>query len=255
MGSWGTGILQDDTVLDIIDEFKEYLKETQNITDSTVKLIENNIEIINDEDEGPLFWIALVKCQWDYGQLDQQYLNIVIENFNKEIGLDIWKEESESDYLKRKKVIFDFIQKISQPNLKIKKIPKLIIRKPLFVDGDCLALQVNEEYFGAALVIHTDDSSKEYGRNLIVVIDYWDIRPPTLEVFNKPKFLHLTYGNWNGALHKSWHSGSGFKNFKNKVIKIGNIDVSNYKDIEDHSYSSWDFLFRLIEKQKSDLES
>ncbi len=46
MGSWGIGILQDDTVLDIIDEFKDYLKETQNITDSTIKLIENNIEII-----------------------------------------------------------------------------------------------------------------------------------------------------------------------------------------------------------------
>ncbi|XEC96608.1 hypothetical protein AB6A23_08730 [Paenibacillus tarimensis] len=255
MGSWGTGILQDDTVLDIIDEFKDYLKEYQSIPDATAKLIENNKDLLNDDDESSLFWIALGKCQWEYGQLDHAVLNKIIDDFNQERGLDIWKEESETDYQKRKKVISDFIKKISEPNNKIKKMPKLIIRKPLFDNGDCLALRINEEYFGAALIIRTDDSSKEYGSNLIVVLDYWDILKPTIDIFTEPKFLHLTYGNWNGALHLSWYSNTGFRNYKDKVIKIGNIDVNNYKDLEGRSYSSWGLMFTLIERQKNAIES
>jgi hypothetical protein len=251
MGSWGTGIMQDDVVLDVVDEFKDLLKETQNIKETSIKLINDNRELIEDKDEGPQFWIALAKCQWDYGHLDPEVLVHVIQNYDQDKGFDLWKEESKKEYFKRKKVVYDFIQKISLQNPKVKKIPKLIIRKPLFEEGDCLALKISEHSYGAALVTHYDDSSKEYGSNLIIALDYWDDRQPTLDVFFEPQFLHLTYGEWNGAIHKSWIARSGFRDNKDKIIKIGNIDVSKYKNIEDNSYSSWDFLFRLIEKQKT----
>jgi hypothetical protein len=70
--------MQDDTVLDVIEEFKNYLKETQSVEKSTAMPLSNNQEILEDEDEGPLFWLALAKCQWEYGVLEKGVLEQVI---------------------------------------------------------------------------------------------------------------------------------------------------------------------------------
>lgn len=251
MGSWGTGIMQDDTVLDIIEEFKNYLKDYQNVTVATQKLIENNSEIIEDSDEGPLVWIALAKCQWEYGKLDVEIYNRVVQDFKKEIGMDLWKEESVKEYEKRKKVISEFISKIGQPNPKIKKMPRKVVRKPVFEAGDCLSLKLNDEYFGAALVVRYDDSSEEYGKNLIIALDYWERQEPVLKDFSEIRFLTLNFGNWNGETLDSWLSPLGFREYKSRVIKIGNIDISRYKDLSSRYYYRWDSFLHQIEREKS----
>lgn len=249
MGAWGVGITQDDTVLDLIDDFKNILKETKDIETTTKLLIEKNKFLIDDEDEGPLFWIALAKCQWEYGNLHINVLEKVIDDFKKENGLSIWKEESEKDYLGRKKVINKFIDSIKQINHKPKKFPKLIIRKAPFEAGDCLSIKVNENYYGAALVVKVENPNPEYGQNLIIPTTYWDMTPPKQEDFIKTEWLKLTYGNWKGIVHDSWYSPLGFRKFKDIITKVGNIDVSQFSEITSNSYSSWNFLIDLIGKQ------
>lgn len=252
MGAWGAGIMQDDTVLDIIDEFKDLLKENQNIKEATATLIINNNYLIEDEDQGPLFWIALAKCQWEYGELESEVYNHVVKDFNQESGLSLWKEGSGKEYLKRKRVISDFILKISKPNVKTKKLPKKVIRKPIFQAGDCLSLKVNDEYYGAALVVRYDDSNEEYGKNLIIALDYWEKREPVIEDFSRTEFLALTIGNWNGRILDAWCSSFGFKGLKNKIVNVGNIDVSRFKELDTTYYFRWDSFLRQIEMQKSE---
>lgn len=249
MGSWGAGILQDDTVLDVIEEFKRFLKVTQSIKESTIKIIESNKELIEDADDGPLFWIALAKCQWDYGTLDNEVLNHVKDDFLHENGLDLWKEEGEKLYLKRKKTISSFIEKLETPNPKVKKLPKLTIRKPLFEVGDCLSLKVNDEYYGAALVVRSDHSNLEYGCNLIAALRYWSKTPPYLNNFRDMDFLSLTLEKWKGELHMAWYFPIGFGEYTNRIANIGNIDVSRLNDINSTSLADWSSLFKRIELQ------
>ncbi len=249
MGAWGTGILQDDTVLDIIEEFKDYLKQTQDIKKTKSLIIENNQEIIEDEDDGPLLWIALAKCLWDYGSLDEEVYKKVVSDFKSEKGLDRWKEESDNDYIKRKKIISEFIEIISIPNPKVKKLPKLVIRKPVFETGDCLSLKVDEKHYGAAIVAKTDNTNIEYGSNLIIVLDYWDINEPKLGDFLILKPLKLTFAKWDGRVHKAWCCKSGFKEYKNRYNKIGNVDVSRFVEEDSKSYSSWSGILAPIKYQ------
>ena len=249
MGSWGINILQDDTVLDIIGDFSNYLKEFRNVKNATVKIIENNQDLISDEDEGPLFWIALGKSQWEYGEIDSYVFNKILSDFHDEKGLTTWKEQSETLYQKRKKVLAEFIQRISSPNPKPKKMPKIIIRKPLFNEGDCLSLNVGPHYYSAALVLQSDHSKVEYGSNLIAVLDYWADKPPEMNDFDMTKVLNLTYGNWNGKPHISWYTNQGFRKYKEKIKLVGNIDASFYRDLKINSYSNWPFFFRAIENQ------
>lgn len=249
MGAWGVGITQDDTVLDLIEDFKDSLKKTKNLEITTKLIIDENKDLINDEDEGPLFWIAIAKCQWEYGNLEPNILKQVIEDFEKENGLERWKEESNKDYIARKKVLLNFIEKIKQVNTKPKKFPKLIIRKPIFSEGDCLSVKVNENFYGAAIVIRSDESNPEYGENLVVATTYWGTIPPKQEDFSEIEWLRLTYANWNGGVHKAWYSPVGFRKHKDLIAIVCNIDVSKFNEISCKSYSSWSNLGNLIGRQ------
>jgi len=255
MGCWGTGIMQDDTILDIIEDFKDYLKETQNVEESSKKLIANNKELIEDEDLGPLFWIALAKCQWEYGKLDTEVHNKIINDYKEEKGLDLWKEQSEKEYLKRKKVISEFISKIEQTNNNVKKIPKKVVRKPIFEEGDCLSLKINDYYYGAAIVVKSDDSDDEYGANLIVALDYWEKREPVLKDFQKARFLTPTFGVWKGKMFKSWYLCVGFRKYKDKIIKVSNINITKYRDLDSSYHAGWGALLYIIELQKAGKDS
>jgi hypothetical protein len=130
-------------------------------------------------------------------------------------------------------------------------MPKLIVRKPIFNDGDCLELQINEDIYSAALVLQSDDSSVEYGKNLIIALDYWSKTPPTIDIYSEPVFLSMTFGNWNQEIHKSWYSHYSYRNLKSKIKKIGNVNVERFKTISCNSYSNWDSLFRMIILQNS----
>ena len=71
MGTWNFGIKSDDFVLDVMDTFKDYLKQNKSIAEATNLVSKKYASSINDVDEGPLFWIALGELQWTYGALDK----------------------------------------------------------------------------------------------------------------------------------------------------------------------------------------
>jgi len=69
MGAWGPKFYQDDVAQDVRDEYKELLKIGLSNEEATQKLIKDNHHLINDMDEGPIFWCALADTQWKSGRL------------------------------------------------------------------------------------------------------------------------------------------------------------------------------------------
>jgi len=136
LGAWGYKIKQDDFVCDVINSFKQKLKETGCFELATKEVIKSSSVEIEDQDDGPLFWLGLASAQWEYGAChDSTYeqVKVIVE---KEIGLDLWKEGDEKTLLARKKELADFLEKISSEKPKPKKLPKLIKRKPIYSKGD-----------------------------------------------------------------------------------------------------------------------
>jgi len=74
MGAWGTGVRQDDFVLDVAGEFEDHLKDGNSLGDATAFVRRKFSDALDDEDEGPLFWLALADMQWKYGDLDPSVL-------------------------------------------------------------------------------------------------------------------------------------------------------------------------------------
>ena len=63
MGTWGFKLYQNDTALDIKDEFEKLFNAGKAIQQITDELIEDYKNIMGDPDEEPLFWLALADTQ------------------------------------------------------------------------------------------------------------------------------------------------------------------------------------------------
>ena len=69
MGTWGPNLYQNDTSLDVKDEFEKLYNEGKNVQEITDILTEDYKSIIGDIEEEPLFWLALADTQWEFGVL------------------------------------------------------------------------------------------------------------------------------------------------------------------------------------------
>ncbi len=74
MGTWGRAILSDDFARDIYDEFISSYNRGVARDEITEQLIRSSRGEIADADDGPVFWLALAKAQWDTGTVDRRIL-------------------------------------------------------------------------------------------------------------------------------------------------------------------------------------
>ena len=69
MGIWGIGLYQNDTALDVQEEFKELFLKGKNVQEITDILLAEYAEGLDDPAEASAFWFALADTQWCYGIL------------------------------------------------------------------------------------------------------------------------------------------------------------------------------------------
>ncbi|MBK8207327.1 MAG: hypothetical protein IPK87_11155 [Planctomycetes bacterium] len=238
MGAWGSGIRQDDFVMDVIGDFEEQLKAGNSVAAASKELKTKYTEEMKDEDDGPLFWIALADAQWTYGELDPEVLRRVEEDFESDQGLARW-DEGRDGRSKRRAVLAKFIAKISTPNGRPKKPAKIVVRAPKFQAGDCLSVHLSNGQYGAALVLAADHSHAEYGKNLICVLDYLGSEKPTLDAFHVRKWLKLTHHSYQGRADCAWYGTVGFRAMKDRIEVVGQLQLLKSDPYGSDTYSGW----------------
>ena len=95
MGAWGTGIFDDDLPSDLRDEWQDAVDGGASPDEATSALLAGiGTEVGEDEDDGPVFWIALAALQLDAGALQRA----VVERANLAIPatLERWREDADS---------------------------------------------------------------------------------------------------------------------------------------------------------------
>ena len=120
MGTWNTGIFQNDIALDVMEEYLNYLKDGCSDSDADRKIIENNLDIINQGgNDACEFWLALAMIEWKYGRLQVSTKNNALKMALDPQYLKIWKDE-EKLYNKRISVLNEFVNQIQniQPTKK-----------------------------------------------------------------------------------------------------------------------------------------
>jgi hypothetical protein len=252
MGAWGPAITSDDTVVDIIDTFKDSLKKTQSFSDARLDVENEYAGVKSDEEEQHLFWISLAEVQWKYGVLDSDILdkvNYIIEN---EIGLELWREGGENDLAKRKIVLDSFRIKVNKSNPKPLKIPKLKKKKLLFHGGECLSIKRPNESFIAGIVKRVNTENVEYPGYLIQILDWRGNKSPNEDVFRQSGDLVVDDFLRKGKKRKAsaWFGNTGYQKFKVNIdIVCTDCDLMA-PSADSDTYSPWE----LIDSDFQDIE-
>lgn len=145
MGMWGYELYQNDTSLDVKDEFVELFNAGKTVLEITDKLIEDYKSIMGDTEEEPLFWFALADTQWNLGVL----LPVVKEKALYWIGKDSSMLNCQtidmSTKAKRKNSLNDLQTKLLSPQPPVKKPVKKRIYKCQWKFGDVFAYQLESD--------------------------------------------------------------------------------------------------------------
>lgn len=109
MGTWGTGIMDDDLALDIKAEFEDALNEGFDVPRATSKIFEAFGDLSEDEDEGPILYLVLAQLQLEKNHLLPEVRNKAMQIIENEIGLERWEEAGE-EQLRERKIIYAQLQ-------------------------------------------------------------------------------------------------------------------------------------------------
>ncbi len=145
MGAWGANLYQDDVALDVKDEYKDNLRRGKTNEEAMQEIIDKYQELLEDEEDRGVFWLALADTQWNLGRLDDQVKEQALEII--ELGTDLKRwEVNEKLYNKRKEILEKIKEKLLSPQPEEKRMPKYRTYKCEWENGDVFAYQLKSEY-------------------------------------------------------------------------------------------------------------
>ena len=238
MGAWGYGIRQDDFVLDVVGAFEDLLKAGQSVREATEMVTSRFGTASGDAVDGPLLWIAIADVQWTYGEVDPQIVKRVKEDLASGRSLAIWTDDQRT-LSRRTTALEKFIIKVEQSNPRPKKLPKTTVRAPMFPAGTCLSIHLPNGQYAAALILASDHTHVEHGRNLVGVLDYISAEKPPLEVFRNRKWLDV--GDQGGKSDKdlAWYYDTGFRAVKARLAVVGETEILDSDPTDSNVYRRW----------------
>ena len=234
MGAWGAGILQDDTVADIVGFMKDRLKAGASLAAASAAAKSRFQDIEFDEDQAPLLWLALAEVQWKYGTVDPSVLARVRTDVETGAGLERWRDDAKLPAA-RKTALAKFAAKVATANPKPSAPPRTTVRKAPYEAGDCLSVQLPDGRFTAALVLRTNDSNPECGMNLVAGLDYLEATPPGLEVFEHRNWLHVNHG----PMDIRWCLPVKFRAMAKRLERVGNVKLRRSDPRDSPAHAAW----------------
>src|ERR1700722_11442496 len=103
MGAWGTAIFSDDVACDVRDSYRQLVTDGLTGPAATKRLLLEWKEVLADEDDGPLFWLALAATQWQFGRLEARVKARALKIIANGSSLGRWSAEGEARFLRQRK--------------------------------------------------------------------------------------------------------------------------------------------------------
>lgn len=240
MGAWGTAIYSDDIAMDVRDIYKEILGDGLSSEEATSAIIEMYNEEIEDEEDGPVFWISLADTQWKCGRLLESIKQKAIEIIDSGIDLEKWKEDK-NDYKKRVKVLENLKMQLMSPQPPEKKMKKVFKSYNPFELYDAISYKLLSGKFTILKVISEDENNGNVSP-VFEVCDWVGDNIPNIEVINELPCIRDGQGKI-GML--------GVRDFPKKRISViaKNVKVVN-KELGQYWHTAWKMFDEYLRRRK-----
>ncbi len=202
MAAWGTAIFSDDLACDVRDAYRDLLVDGHSGQQATKRLIDQFAQEIKDYDDGPIFWLALAKLQWEYGQLDDRVKARALKLIDSGVALKRWTQRTLDARAgtRRQHVLAKLRDQLCSPQPAPKKIrtsPGLLggtaampVEYP-FVPKSTAGLEPGQFWSipldhgrfacGRVIQLRIEDGKRDSRAFLAGLMDWWGRKPPTAE--------------------------------------------------------------------------
>jgi hypothetical protein len=168
MGVSSTAIFGDDTACDVRDAYRELVASGVSGPEATDQLLREWQEVIDDMDDGPVFWLALAATQWACGRLEERVREKAMEIIDNGSSLDRWSEGGDSKMLKQRQANLAKLRaQLQSPQPAVKRIRKLPKQESPWPLGSVFAYQLRS---GKSVLLHVVG---EFGPSPVLAILDW----------------------------------------------------------------------------------
>ena len=233
-----------DAFADVYDEFFDFYNKGEQPETISKKIVENNWEILEIEEEKHNLWFALALAQWETKSLDTKVLSTVEEIITSEADLKIWLNlgANEQDIKKRKVVLKKFLEKIKSDRPKAKPRKRAKLKTPIFSTGDCLVFKMKNGNYGGAIVLAAD-TNPETACNLIATTRINQKTKPLISDFENAEVLVCNWAQWQDNVDVKWYFPDLYnKNYSDIYEIAGKISVDLV--YEASNYNGKGYLFK-----------
>lgn len=155
MGSWGTGLYENDTSLDVKDSFEASYFDGESVQSITDRLIDDYV--YGDPKEELLFWLALADTQWKMGVLQPNVKEKALFWIDKLLRME--------DCSLKRKELEKLQMNLLSPQPPVKKKRKKSVNQNQWKVGDVFAYQLKSDLakekglFGRYILIRKIDEA------------------------------------------------------------------------------------------------
>lgn len=203
MGFWGADLYQNDTSLDVKNQFEERLRKGENVENITQNLKEEFLSAKDDLLERCAFWFALADTQWTWGVLLPDVKKYVLHLLEAGGDLKCWQDEPMVTQLQRKRVMLDLQYNLLSPQPPFRKPVKRRVYRCEWKLGDVYAYRLESELarekgiWGRYFLIQKVDEGVWHPGHIVPIV-YIKITqdgtlPATIEEYNKLEYVQTAF--------------------------------------------------------------
>lgn len=169
MGAWGVAVFADDLAADLRDEFRDLIGDGLTSSEAVDRLLSEYASSVEDDDEKPVFWIALASTQWKLGRLEERTKNEALRLIAN--GDDLKRWDDSNDRKKRAAVLEKVREQLVSPQPPPKRVPRSIKGANDWSVGEVVGLQLKSGRWTLIRVIgHHEDKG---GRHAVCELLDW----------------------------------------------------------------------------------
>src|SRR3989339_285619 len=114
MGTWGTGVFEDDLALDLKDEYRELVADGLSGPEATRLVTARWEPDLADPDVAPVFWLSLAATQWQVGRIEDSVKAKALEIIDSGADLVRWQDDPWT-LKRRRQVLVKLRQQLESP--------------------------------------------------------------------------------------------------------------------------------------------
>jgi len=251
MGTWGYGVLDDDSAADIHGEFLSLLDKGVPAKDIRDAVLARFPQYFASHRSSASAWLGLARAEWECGVLQPETLRMVQTIVSDPSSLEGWSTDKERS--RRRAVLEKFAKSIAVPRAKPRRLVRRRLPLVTFEPGTCLAISILGGGWGALIVL--DVALTEYDAcHFVGGLRGIHESHPGPEVFEARRWLFCTHGNWKGELHANWCGTSNLRQDKKDwtIVDVGRTTVRADDPKGDHKHAgstSWGWMENQIRLQ------